>query len=208
MVDLARFLTGLAVGVAFSAPVGPVNILCLQRAFRFGPLAGLAAGLGAVAADALFAAVAAFGLTAVSGFVEGHSAWLQLLGGLLLVAFGLRVAGAHPHLDGGTAERRSLSATAVASFGMTLTNPATGLGMLALVGSLGDWAPTPGDRSAAGFFVVGVAAGGAAWWFATATAVGVLRERMTDTALARVNLIAGAVLIGCGVLVLVRPLLA
>lgn len=208
MVDLARFLTGLAVGVAFSTPVGPVNILCLQRAFRFGPLAGLAAGLGAVAADALFAAVAVFGLTAVSGFVEGHSTWLQLLGGLLLVAFGLRVAGAHPHLDGGTAERRSLSATAAASFGMTLTNPATALGMLALVGSLGDWAPEPGDWLAAGFFVVGVAAGGAAWWFAAATAVGILRDRMTDTALARVNLIAGAVLIGCGVVILVRPLLA
>lgn len=204
MFDLPLLLTGLGVGILFSAPVGPVNILCLQRAFRSGFLAGLAAGLGAVMADATFAAVAAFGLTAVSSFIEGHSTWLQILGGTLLIVFGIRVARAHPHLEAGAEETRSLSATAVATFGMTITNPATVLGILAVIGSLGDWAPQPGDWLGAGLFVVGVLVGGSAWWFAVAAAVGVLRDRMTDTMLARINLVAGALLIGFGVAVLGR----
>jgi len=202
--SLPLLLTGLGVGVVFSAPVGPVNILCVQRAFRSGFFSGLAAGLGAVMADGLFAAVAAFGITAVSGFIEGHSVWLQVIGGVLLIAFGIRTARAHPHLDAGADEVASLSRTAFATFGMTITNPATVLGFLALFGSLGDWAPKPGDWLAAGMFVVGVVAGGSSWWLIVATTVAALRDRMTDRTLARINLIAGALLVSFGVAVLAR----
>ena len=204
MLDLPLLLTGVGVGVVFSAPVGPVNILCVQRAFRSGFLAGLAAGLGAVAADGLFAAVAAFGITAVSGFVEGHSTWLQIIGGILLVIFGIRTALAHPHLDDGPGETRTLGSTSLATFGMTLTNPATVLGFLALFGALGEWAPDPGDWIGAGMFVIGVVAGGSGWWLGVATLVGLLRERMTDGMLARVNQVAGALLVVFGLAVLVR----
>jgi len=204
MLSLPLFLTGFGVGVVFSAPVGPVNILCVQRAFRSGFFSGLAAGWGAVAADGIFAAVAAFGITAVSGFVEGHSTWLQLIGGLLLIAFGIRTARAHPHLDAGGDETATLLRTAMATFGMTLTNPATVLGFLALFGSLGDWAPKPGDWLAAGMFVAGVVSGGSSWWLVVSATIAALRDRMTDRALARINLVAGALLILFGVAVLVR----
>lgn len=204
MSSLPLLLTGLGVGVVFSAPVGPVNILCVQRAFRSGFFSGLAAGLGAVMADGLFAAVAAFGITAVSGFIEGHSVWLQVIGGVLLIAFGIRTARAHPHLDASADEVASLSRTAFATFGMTITNPATVLGFLALFGSLGDWAPKPGDWLAAGMFVVGVVAGGSSWWLIVATTVAALRDRMTDRTLARINLVAGALLVSFGVAVLAR----
>ena len=204
MSSLPLLLTGLTVGVVFSAPVGPVNILCVQRAFRSGFLAGLAAGWGAVAGDGLFAAVAAFGITAVSGFVEGHSGWLQLIGGFLLIGFGIRTALAHPHLEAGEEEASTLVGTAVATFGMTITNPATVLGFLALFGSLGEWAPKPGDWLGAGTFVVGVVAGGSTWWLGVSAVVAALRDRMTDRTLARINLVAGALLVLFGVAVLVR----
>lgn len=204
MSSLALLLTGIGVGVVFSAPVGPVNILCVQRAFRSGFVSGLAAGIGAVFADSIFAAVAAFGITAVSGFVEGHSGWLQAIGGLLLIAFGIRTARAHPHLEEGAADGASPFATAAATFGMTITNPATVLGFLALFGSLGEWAPEPGDWVAAGMFVAGVATGGSGWWLIVATAVSALRDRMTDTTLARINLVAGSFLVLFGIAVLAR----
>jgi hypothetical protein len=79
VIDVWLLITGIGVGIVFSAPVGPVNILCIQRAFRGGFFSGLAAGLGAALADTFFAAVSAFGLTAVSGFVEGHSTALQAI---------------------------------------------------------------------------------------------------------------------------------
>ncbi len=199
MIDVWLLITGIGVGIVFSAPVGPVNILCVQRAFRGGFLSGLAAGLGAALADTFFAAVSAFGVTAVSGFVEGHSTWLQAIGGLLLVVFGLRIANARPHLADEAPEPTSLISTTAATFGMTITNPATVLGFLALFGSLGNLAPRPGDWVGAGFFVIGVAAGASAWWLAVTALVSVLRDRMTDQTLQRVNHFAGGLLIVFGV---------
>lgn len=205
--DAFLLATGIGVGVALSAPVGPVNILCLQRAFRSGLFAGLAGGLGAVLADGVFAAVAAYGLTAVSGFVEGHSRWLQAIAGVLLVVYGLRVARAHPHIETGPAEIASLPGTAAASFGMTLTNPATILGLLALFGSLGDLAPAPGDWIGAGLFVAGVLAGGSAWWVGVSLLVALLRDAMSDAWLARINAVAGALLMIFGAAMLLRAAL-
>lgn len=208
MIDVWLLITGIGVGIVFSAPVGPVNILCVQRAFRGGFFSGLAAGLGAATADTCFAAASAYGITAVSGFVEGHWTWLQAVGGLLLVIFGLRTANAHPHLESESLEPSSLVSTTVATFGMTITNPATVLGFLALFGSLGDLAPRPGDWVGAGFFVIGVAAGAAGWWFAVSALVAMLRDRMTDETLHRVNRIAGALLILFGVVMIGRAFLA
>ena len=42
---------GIAVGVLVSAPVGPVNVLCIQRAISRGVMGGRAAGIGAVLGD-------------------------------------------------------------------------------------------------------------------------------------------------------------
>ncbi len=206
MIDVWLLITGIGVGIVFSAPVGPVNILCVQRAFRGGFFSGLADGLGAATADTFFAAIAAFGVTAVSRFVEGHSIWLQAIGGLFLVIFGLRIANAHPHLDENTPEPASLVSTTIATFGMTITNPATVLGFLALFGSLGDLAPRPGDWLGAGFFVLGVAAGAAGWWFFVSAVVAMLRDRMTDDTLFRVNRLAGGLLVVFGVAMVGRLL--
>lgn len=204
MIDVWLLLTGIGVGIVFSAPVGPVNILCVQRAFRGGFFSGLAAGLGAATADTFFAAISAFGVTAVSGFVEGHSTWLQAVGGLFLVIFGIRIANAHPHLEENSPEPASLISTTAATFGMTITNPATVIGFLALFGSLGDLAPHQGDWLGAGFFVLGVAAGAVSWWFAVSALVAVLRDRMTDDTLHRVNRLAGGLLILFGVVMVGR----
>ncbi len=204
MIDGWLLITGIGVGVVFSAPVGPVNILCVQRAFRGGFFSGLAAGLGAAIADTFFAAVSAFGLTAISGFVEGHSTWLQAIGGLFLVIFGLRIANAHPHLAENAPEPASLVSTTAATFGMTITNPATVLGFLALFGSLGELAPEQGDWLGAGVFVLGVAAGAVSWWLAVAALVSVLRDRMTDETLHRINRFAGGLLIVFGLGMMVR----
>ena len=52
-------LAGVAIGVLMAAPIGPVNVLVIQRAVARGFWGGLAAGIGAVLADGLLAAIAA-----------------------------------------------------------------------------------------------------------------------------------------------------
>lgn len=204
MIDIWLLLKGIGIGILFSAPVGPVNVMCIQLAFRHGFFPGLAAGLGAVAADGLFAAFAAYGLTAVSDFIQGWSLAFQLVGGFLLIGFGWRIIAAHPHLEDQSPKPRGFVSSALTAFGMTVTSPATILGFIAVFGSLGEFAPEAGDWFGATALVLGVLAGGAGWWVFVAGTVSLVRERMTDRALEAINHGAGALLVLFGVAILGR----
>jgi len=88
MIEWQLVLTGLVIGVAVAAPIGPINIMCIQRSLKYGFSAGLFTGMGAVLGDGMFAAVAAFSITSVSGFLLGHSYWIEIAGGLFLIGLG------------------------------------------------------------------------------------------------------------------------
>ncbi len=82
---------GLIIGILVAAPVGPVNVLCVQRAIERGFWGGLAAGIGAVLGDGLIALFAGLGVGAISGAIEHHRTAIQIVGGLALIAFGLKL---------------------------------------------------------------------------------------------------------------------
>ncbi|MGH6833670.1 MAG: LysE family transporter, partial [Methyloceanibacter sp.] len=92
-------LAGIGIGVLMAAPIGPVNVLVIQRAVAGGFWAGLAAGIGAVIGDGLLAAIAAFSVTAISDVMSAYSGWIQFVGGLLLIAFGLALLVTRPALS-------------------------------------------------------------------------------------------------------------
>ena len=76
--DLPPFALGVALGLAVAAPVGPMSLLCMRRTLAGGFCAGLLSGLGVATADALYGAVAAFGLVAIAGFLVGLGGGLML----------------------------------------------------------------------------------------------------------------------------------
>lgn len=207
---LLFFFTGIGIGIVVSAPVGPVNLMAIQRAFRHGFAYGLAAGLGAVLADALFATMAAFGITAIAQALAGHRLAIQAVGGLLLIGFGWMTVRTHPHLDtsgGGRTEiGTGLLPGMLAAFAMTVTNPGAVLGFVAIFGALGSLTPEPGNYVGAATLVAGVAAGALGWWAGVAAVVTLLRERMNDRWLDRINLGAGSLLLVSGVVILARGL--
>src|SRR5690554_4963942 len=88
---------GMAIGVLVAAPVGPVNVLCIQRTIAYGMAAGVVAGMGAVLGDGLIALCAALGVGAISGVVDYHRATIQIIGGLVLLYFGWRLYTYAPH---------------------------------------------------------------------------------------------------------------
>src|SRR6267143_581647 len=93
MAESAFFLRGLVLGFSVAAPVGPIGVLCIRRTLAEGRLTGVATGLGAAAADGLYGALAALGVTAVTqalvgaalllvaGVIAGSAAWWLLLSG-------------------------------------------------------------------------------------------------------------------------------
>ena len=88
--DSSLFLRGLILGFAIAAPVGPIGLLCIQRTLNNGRVTGLVSGLGAATADAIYGAIAAFGLSLLTAFLVQQQMWLGLAGGLFLCYLGVR----------------------------------------------------------------------------------------------------------------------
>src|SRR5580700_1720619 len=87
---------GIIIGFSIAAPVGPIGVLCIRRSLAEGRQIGLATGLGAATADAVYGAIAGFGLTVISSFLVGHRLWLGFLGGLFLCYLGIRTLMSKP----------------------------------------------------------------------------------------------------------------
>src|SRR5436189_2917705 len=125
-------LKGLAIGFSIAAPVGPIGVLCIRRSLSEGRQVGLATGLGAATADAIYGCVAAFGLTAVSSALVGHRSWLGFSGGLFLCYLGVRTFISSPAAQVAGTQGRGLLAAYLTTFFLTLTNPMTILPFVAV----------------------------------------------------------------------------
>jgi threonine/homoserine/homoserine lactone efflux protein len=197
--DFGFLARGLVIGFAIAAPVGPIGLLCIRRALAGGFRLGFLTGLGAAAADGVYGAVAAFGLTAVSGFLVAQQRWFMLFGGLALVWLGIATARKKPAGTAGESDRsgESLAGAFASTFVLTLANPATILSFLAVFAGLG-LAATPGTTGAIAV-VAGVFLGSAAWWLFLAGAMAALHRQVPPAAILWINRGSGAVLVAFGI---------
>jgi threonine/homoserine/homoserine lactone efflux protein len=201
--DWGLFPRGILIGVSVAAPVGPMAVLCIRRTLAHGRLAGFVSGLGIASADAVYGAVAAFGLTSVSHLLVDQQAWIRLLGGLFLVYLGLRTvrAPAATTARSGASPGTAAIAAFAATLGLTLTNPLTILSFAAIFAGFGVVEGNRGTWSAAAL-VTGVFLGSAFWWLVLTTGTGLLRGRLTPARLTWVNRLSGAVIAVFGVVAL------
>lgn len=171
---------GWLIGVSIAAPVGPIGVLCIRRSLQAGWAAGLATGLGAAVADAVYGAAAALGVSAVTTLLLSHQHTLGLIGGSYLLVLAWRTAtGPVARI---THELPGNRIRWIGAFGstflLTLTNPVTILSFVALLTSL---TPSTQLQSAgAGWFVAGVFAGSAMWWLVLSGTVACLRVRVSE----------------------------
>lgn len=202
MTPLAYVMLGIFGGILVTAPLGPVNVMIIQRSLRDGFASGVCAGFGAAIADILFATGAAFGVSTVDAFIEGHSRSIQLLGGTLVLLMGLRIVWTHAStgfvlpINGGRSSvgMRSLGTT----FALTITNPATIFGFMGYFSALGAWGPQQEEFWGTVQLILGVAIGTLGWWCGLAAVVTRLRTRFNEQLLAKFNIVAGMLLIGIG----------
>ena len=203
--NLELLIKGLAVGFAIAAPVGPIGLLCIQRALVGGWLSGLASGLGAAAADTLYGSIAAFGLTLIENFLLDHRYVIAVFGGILLCLLGIRVLVMKPTTV--VAKVNNSAAGLVGdffgTFMLTLANPTTVLSFIAIFAAINTSAASA-SYAAAGTLVLGVFVGSAGWWLCLALGIGVIRHRMDEPVLVWVGRGSGALVIGFGIYTLWR----
>lgn len=187
-------IKGFIIGFSIAAPVGPIGVLCIRRTLVNGRLAGLLSGLGAATADAVYGAIAGFGLTVIAGFLLRQQSWLSLGGGLFLCFLGLKTALKQPtERLNSTGNRVGLVEAYASTFLLTLTNPATILAFMAIFAGLGV-ASGPRNYISAALVVLGVFAGSALWWLVLSGSVSLLRSHLSPKRLRWVNRLSGLVI--------------
>ena len=187
------FISGLFVGLAVAAPVGPIAILCIQRTLKRGVLAGLATGFGAATADATYGLVAALGL-AVTGVLVSYAGPLRIAGGILILLLGLMSLRNFfaTHRDVEPEDRgKGLIGEFASTYALTLSNPMTILAFVGLIAGL-----SAGDSGGAFYLVAGVFAGSALWWLILVAITKGIGKRLSADATKHLDLVSGLVLVG------------
>lgn len=192
-------LRGAGIGIAIAAPVGPIALLCIRRTLTHGPAAGVASGIGAAAADALYGFVAALGLGVLAAALVEHAVLLRVAGGVLLawLGFGALRRARAPALSATAAEVAggNLMGAFGSTFALTLANPMTILSFAGVVAALA----APGGGAEAGLaLVAGVFLGSVAWWLLLVGGVAALRRALPAAALRWIEGLSGGALLGFG----------
>lgn len=190
--DLALFGRGFVLGFSIAAVVGPIGLLCIRRTLVTGFAIGFVSGLGAATADATYAAVASFGISALAVLLIDQRLWLRLIGGAFLFYLGVRTLRAKP-----ASREADLSASGLhlagaysSTLALTLSNPMTIMSFAAIFAGLG---------ASGADLVAGVFGGSAAWWLLLASSVSRLRDRLTPHWLRWINVASGLLITGFGV---------
>ena len=118
-------LKGIIIGIVVSAPLGPVGVLCIQRTLNKGRWYGFITGLGASVSDIAYAALTAFGMSFIVGFIDKNLFYLQLFGSILLLIFGIYTFKSNPAKSLRTPNfvRDSYVRNFITAFLVTLSNP-------------------------------------------------------------------------------------
>ena len=192
---------GFIAGLLLALPFGPINLLGLQRAVERGFFGGMAAGIGIMLGDALIALSAALGVHTITGAIRQYRGAFQLLGGLALLAAGIKLYFAPKsiatHVDTAKASLRDYIWDIPALFLLTITNPAAVLGLMAIYAGVSSFVEVESIFDA--LLLVASAAGGSfVYWFVVSESIALLRHRLDEVQLGRINALAGLVLIGFG----------
>ena len=157
---------GFVIGIVVSAPLGPVGVLCIQRTLNKGRWYGFVTGLGASLSDIAYALLTGYGMSFVFDYINKNIFYLQLLGSIMLLAFGIYTFRSNPvqSIRPVSANKGSYFHNFITAFAVTLSNP---LIIFLFIGLFARFAfVQPGVlvfEEITGYLAI--ALGALAWWF-------------------------------------------
>lgn len=201
--DLYLYLIprAIAIGILISAPMGPIGMLVIQRTLSKGKWPAFFTGIGAGLSDLIYCLLTGFCLSFITEFVDTNQSFLQIIGGVVLMAFGLYLIQKNPtrRLQPSKVTVSSLWSDTVSGFLLTFSNPLIIFFILGLYSQLGPLLPEYTFHHLLIFYSL-IFGGALLWWYFVTTIVNMLRKRFNVRSLWLINRIIGIVLMGMGVI--------
>lgn len=205
--DIMLYLKSVALGFAIAAPLGPVNIMIIQRTLSSGRKVAWMSGAGAAVADGLYALVAVLGVGLVAGFLADNQIWLRLAGGTILILLGVRIISRHVTTQAAKPPKRGKHASAfVSMFLFNLVSPTTIATYAGAIAGLGAVWKTDGGLVQPLMIVFGVMTGSVIWVTGLVLGAHQMKKFLSDKWLKSVNVVVGAVLALLGVAAIVSAI--
>lgn len=198
---LNLFFQGFIIGLVVSAPMGPLGIVCIQRTISRGRMHGMVSGLGATTSDLLYALLVGFGMSFVVDFIESYQLIIQIVGSIILIAFGIGIFRSNPvkNLSRNTSNNKeSYLSDYVSAFGLCISNPMI---IFLFIGLFARFQTFSTDQSIwqNGIEMLGILIGGFLWWTFLTMLVSLFRSRFNVRGLWVLNKITGSLLILIGI---------
>ena len=195
-------LRGFLLGLAVAASPGPIFFLCVRRTLTQGRLIGLASGLGVATADGFYAAIATFGVAALTtAFVTARRP-LAVIGGVVLILLAFRMLMERRTVaEPPPVTARSVAWAYTSTLGLTITNPATIVSFAALAATLGFG--TGGYAIGPALVVLGVLLGSLTWWCILVFGASLMRSRLTPAVVRWISTVSGLAIALLGILAVI-----
>lgn len=187
---------GIAIGILISAPMGPIGMLIIQRTLSKGRWPAFFTGLGAAMSDLIYSLLTGFCVSFITGLIERHQFMLQIVGGSVLVAFGIYLFKKNPTRSLQTADDSSANywSDFVTGFLLTFSNPLILFFIIGLYARFNFILPEYELFHYIWAYLT-ILGGAVVWWYMVTYLVNKLRRRFNVRALWLVNRIIGTVLI-------------
>ena len=185
---LDLLVKGFVTGIVVSAPLGPVGVLCIQRTLNKGRWYGFVTGLGASLSDFIY------GMSFIVDFIAANQKYLQLLGSVMLLVFGVYTFRSNPvkSLRPVSHNKGTYLHNFVTAFFVTLSNPLIIFLFIGLFARFSFVLPEGHiAEQVAGY--LGIVLGAFCWWFGTTYAVNKVRNRFNVRGIWVINRVIGGV---------------
>lgn len=123
--EVILFIKAVIIGIAVTAPMGPVAVLSLQRMLSKSVWVGFLAALGSVFADTFYAVIAGFSVSYVVDFLNGKQFYIRSIGGIVLIVLGVSVffSNTIQQFRNKKVSKGKVFGDFVSTFFLTLSNP-------------------------------------------------------------------------------------
>lgn len=194
IIDL--LVKGFIIGVVVSAPMGPVGVLCIQRTLNKGRWYGFVTGLGASLSDIIYALLIGYGMSFIFDFLNANIFYLQLLGSIMLLFFGIYMYRSNPvqSIRLVSHNKGTYLHNFITAFFVTLSNP---LIIFLFIGLFARFAFVLPDISVGQQLTgyVAIFLGALTWWFSITYFVNKVRTRFNVRGIWMINRIIGVIVI-------------